>query len=76
MGLAILFDTEEVPETAVQVPISRCVRRNEVPRQHGPYEIDDEELARLLAELPEPSPVPSEMLASAEEAEISSLCFL
>ena len=76
MGLAILFDTEGVSETAVPIPVSRHVGRNDAPRRHAPYEIDDEELAEMLAELPEPSPVPPETLASAEEAEVSSLCFL
>ncbi len=76
MGLAILLDTEGACETAVPIPVSRHVRRNDAPRRHGPYEIDDEELAEMLAELPEPSPVPPEMLAAAEEAEASPLCFL
>ncbi len=62
MGLAILLDTEGACETAVPMPVSRHVRRNDAPRRHGPYEIDDEELA--------------EMLAAAEEAEVSPLCFL
>lgn len=76
MRLPILYKPEGVSEMAVLIPVSRYIRRNDSPRQHCPYEIDDEELAGLLAELPEPSPVPPEMLASAEEAEVSSLCFL
>ncbi len=66
----------EASETADAILTVWTARLSEGSREQNPFEIDDEELASVLAELPEPSRLSLEELAALEEAEVPSLWFL
>ena len=58
------------------VPVCWVLRPNDTPRQHNPFELDDDELAAVLADLPAPPSDDPELLAALEEAEVPSLWLL
>ena len=60
----------------VAAPLCWVLRPNDAPRQHNPFELDDDELAAVLAELPAPLPDDPRLLAALEEAEVPSLWLL
>jgi len=75
MSLPSLFQFETI-ETAEALPVAWSARLSEGTREPNPFEIDDEELASALAELPESSPLSLEQLDALEGAEAPSLWFL
>jgi len=60
----------------VAAPLCWVLRPSDAPRLHNPFELDDDELAAVLADLPAPSPADPRLLAALEEAEVPSLWLL
>ncbi len=74
--VAIGTVTEAGFKAVVAVPLCWVLRPNDAPQQHNPFELDDDELAAVLAGLPAPPPDDTRLLAALEEAEVPSLWLL